>query len=94
MGGHKPVPGCWVGDVDGGVAVQHLEEEGRLNGGVVREAGAQWVDNRRGTIAEVPGGRESRAGSGVTQAAQAGVGAVGRHLHGDRSCMPVDFLVL
>lgn len=63
--------------------MQHLEEEGRLNGGVVREAGAQWVDNRRGTIAEVPGGRESRAGSGVTQAAQAGVGAVGRHLHGD-----------
>ena len=78
MGGHKPVPGCWVGDVDGGVAVQHLEEEGGLNGGVVREAGAQWVDDGRGTVAEVPGGRESRAGSGVGPGGSGGGGGGGQ----------------
>ena len=65
MGSHKPVPRCWVGDVDGGVALQHFEEEGGLHGGTVGEAGAQWVDHRRGAVAEVPGGRESREGSGV-----------------------------
>lgn len=65
MGGHKPVPRCWVGDIDRGVVLQHLEEEGGLHRGIVGEAGAQWVDDRRGAVAEVPGGRESREVSGV-----------------------------
>ena len=46
MGGHRPVPRCWVGDIDRGVVLQHLDEEGGLHKGIVGEAGAQWVDKK------------------------------------------------
>lgn len=62
VGSHEPVAGCWVGDVEGSVALQHLDEEGGLHRRVGREAGAQRVDDRRGAITEVPGHRESRTG--------------------------------
>lgn len=78
MGRHKPVPGGWVGDVEGSVAVQHLDEEGGLHGAVGGEAGAQRVDDRRGTITEVPeGGRGVRAWRGAPGRGR-GVGGRGR----------------
>lgn len=82
VGGHKPVPRCWVGDIERGVVLQHLEEEGGLHGGIVGEAGAQWVDHRRGAIAEVPGGRESRGVSGVALGGSSSRPRAGWHLHG------------
>lgn len=62
VGSHKPVTGCWVGDVEGSVALLHLDEEGGLHGRVGREAGAQRVDDRRGAVTEVPGHGGSRTG--------------------------------
>lgn len=75
MGHHKPVPGGWVGDVEGSVAVQHLDEEGGLHRAVGGEAGAQRVDDRRGTITEVSVGRGRRQGrQGLAGPAQEGEG--------------------
>lgn len=68
VGGHKPVPRGWVGDVHRGVVQQHGAQqspdlEGGLPDGVVGEAGAQWVDDGRGSMAEVPRGRRTGHGS-------------------------------
>lgn len=85
MGSHKPVPGRWVRDIDRSVALQHLDEEGGLHRGVGRKAGAQWVDDRRGAIAEVSRGGDSRAGIRCGPwpwLGQAGR-RVGGHLHSD-----------
>lgn len=58
MSNQEPVPRGWVRDIDRGVAQQHGTQqcpdvEGGLTQGVIREAGAQRVDDRRGAIAEV-----------------------------------------
>lgn len=70
MGGHEPVPGGRVGNVDGGIAPRcgaqrHPDLEGGLHRGVVREAGAQRVDDRRGAGTEVPGDGRAAPGSGT-----------------------------
>lgn len=54
VGSQKPVSGRGVVDVDGGVGLQHLQEEGGVHRGVGGEAGVQRVDDRRGAITEVP----------------------------------------